>query len=139
MISFGVPVFCKLEFEEVSTWWSSDCGVVWLAGGRTQGISTCHLCKDLALARFTQEWVEACEVLPVCIWPEVWFSMCKSVPLWTCGITRNRCVLSLLLLSLNVQSMMFASFMFSCFQLQCIPSSGLLCICSLNSMLREHG
>lgn len=45
--------------------------ILWLAGGRTQGISSCHLCKDLAVARFTQERVEAREVLPVCIRPEV--------------------------------------------------------------------
>lgn len=61
-----------------------------LAGCWKKGIPTRHLRSYLALAGLAQKWIEACEVLPICIRSEMRFGLRQSLPLRTCRVARNR-------------------------------------------------
>jgi len=62
-------------------------GVVWFAGGRKEGFSSCCVRTHLALARPAQEWVETLQILSVCIWVEAGQRVCQSISLWACRVS----------------------------------------------------
>lgn len=53
-----------------------------LTGSWPQRLPTRDLRTHLAMAWPSQKWIEACEILPVCVWPQMRFSLCESIPLW---------------------------------------------------------
>ena len=65
-----------------------------LAGGHKEGIPTCNLRPDLAVARPPQERVEECKVLSVCIWSEGGQCLRQPLPLREGGQPRHRPVRS---------------------------------------------
>jgi len=56
-----------------------------------------YVCEDFALARSPQEWTPPCQVLPICLWPEVWQCVCEPIPLWENSGTRCVCMSGCLL------------------------------------------
>lgn len=69
-ISFITIIMVYVLFKTLNTYFKHLFDIVQIlycvSGCRPQGFSTCYICKNLAVARFTQKRAQTLEILPIC-------------------------------------------------------------------------